>query len=299
MIHGLGNAIGGLERGLVMRNGQLSSVVVIAVLIVAPSVGMHVANAMDGLPLGAEFNNTGGGVSGWVRVADDDTLEPQIFTIEVWVTPLGGGYGGSGDSWGAAIVNKGGEGQNGIWLQSYYLAWTPTNRTICASVTHQWNASGIVLNSTGVVEIGERAHVAMSFDGAWLRIFIDGQLDSELLAGSSDVAFSDDDVLIGAGNFASGYIRAFQGIIDDVRLWDHARDAAEISAQMSCSLDGTEPGLLAYYSFNAGDCRDDSGNGHDGVEDGSVQCALSNDECLPFVSDMEAGDLSDWTSEVQ
>ena len=60
-------------------------------------------------------------------------------------------------------------------------------------------------------------------------------------------------------------------------------------------LDGTEPGLIAYYSFNAADCRDDSGNGHDGVEDGSVQCALSNDECLPFVSGMEVGDLSDWS----
>ena len=87
--------------------------------------------------------------------------------------------------------------------------------------------------------------------------------------------------------------------MDDVRIWNYARDAGEISAQMECSLDGTEPGLLAYYSFNESDCRDDSGNGHDGVEDGRVDYVLSNDQCLPFVSDQEAGDLSDWSSAVQ
>jgi len=33
----------------------------------------------------------------------------------------------------------------------------------------------------------------------------------------------------------------------------------------------------------------------DALEDGLVSYVLSNDECLPFVSDMEVGDLTDWT----
>jgi len=137
--------------------------------------------------------------------------------------------------------------------------------------------------------------VAITFDGVWLRIFIDGQLDSEELAAKGFVGYGDQDVLIGAGNF-SGFERAFQGIVDDVRIWDYARNAGEISAQMACSLTGTEPGLLAYFSFNAGDCRDDTGNGHDGVEDGLVSYVLSNDACLPFFSGFETSDLSDWAS---
>jgi hypothetical protein len=71
---------------------------------------------------------------------------------------------------------------------------------------------------------------------------------------------------------------------------------ATIAADMICSLDGSEPGLLAYYSFNAGDARDDSGHGHNGVADGLVSYVLLNDLCLPFVSGFETGDLSDWSS---
>ena len=137
--------------------------------------------------------------------------------------------------------------------------------------------------------------MAITFDGTWLRIFINGQLDSEQLAAASNVDYNDSDVLIGAGNYASGYIRAYQGSVDDVRIWNYPRDAGEISAQMACSLTVPQPGLLAYYSFNAGDLRDDSGHGHDGVADGLVEFVTSNDACLPFVSDFETADLSDWT----
>lgn len=274
-------------------NWASSTVVAVCGLLLAT-----VASAIDGWPTGVELTNTGSGTRGWVRIADDDGLEPQVFTIEAWVTPVGNGFGGTGDIWGAVIVNKGGEGQYGTWAQSFYLAWTPSNNTICASVTHQWNSTGTVFNSSGTVAMDERAHVAMSFDGVWLRIFINGQLDSEVLTGSSNIAYTDDDILIGAGNFGAGYIRAFQGVVDDVRLWNYARDAAEISAQMACSLDGTESGLLAYYSFNAGDLSDDSGNGHGGVADGLVEFVTSNDACLPFVSDFERADLDDWSAVV-
>jgi len=277
----------------VTRNGANSRLFVI-VLGCALVIAVDAAG-IDGWPTGVELTNTGAGTLGGVWIADDDELEPQTFTVEAWIRPLGNGYGGTGDSWGAVIVDKGGEGQGGTWVQSYYLAWTPLNNTICASVTHQWDSFGVVLNSTGTVSIGERAHAAISFDGDWLRVFINGQFDSEIPAGSSTIAYSDDDLLIGAGAFASGYIRAFQGIVDDVRIWNYARSAGEISAQMACSLDGTESGLLAYYSFNNGDLSDDSGNGHGGVADGLVDFVLSNDQCLPFVSDFETADLTDWS----
>ena len=51
------------------------------------------AGAVDGWPVGVELTNTGSGTRGWVRIADDDGLEPQVFTIEAWIRPLGGGDG--------------------------------------------------------------------------------------------------------------------------------------------------------------------------------------------------------------
>lgn len=50
----------------------------------------------------------------------------------------------------------------------------------------------------------------------------------------------------------SGDGRLFDGKIDELRVWDKALTAGEISAQMSCELTGTESNLVSYYSFNQG-----------------------------------------------
>jgi hypothetical protein len=52
------------------------------------------------------------------------------------------------------------------------------------------------------------------------------------------------------GTFSSGNF--FNGAIDEVRIWNVARSAAEILSTMSCALNGSEAGLIAYYNFNQG-----------------------------------------------
>jgi hypothetical protein len=255
------------------------------------------AGAIDGLPLGVELTNADAGTIGWVRVADHDGLEPQVFTIEAWVTPLGIAYSGTGDPVGPRIVIKPMESQVGNYLASYSLGLN-LDETVVVVVAHQLGSSGTTVNSTATVPQGTRAHLAMSFDGAWLRVFINGQLDTEELASGSSVDYGPEDVLIGAANLGSGYLRLFRGVIDDVRIWNYARSASEIAAQMECSLDGTEPGLLAYYSFNGGDLGDDSGHGHGGVPEGLVELVTSNDACLPLVASFDTGDLSEWSGSV-
>jgi hypothetical protein len=37
---------------------------------------------------------------------------------------------------------------------------------------------------------------------------------------------------------------------------------------------------------------------HDGVAEDLVELVTSNDDCLPFTSDFETGDLSDWSDVV-
>jgi hypothetical protein len=263
--------------------------VLVGILIVALNVA-----AIDGLPIGAELTNADVGTLGWIRVADDDGLEPQELTIEAWVTPLGTAYSGTGDPVGARIVIKPMEGQAGNYLASFSLGLN-LDETVVASVAHQLGSTGSTVSSTATVPQGTRGHIAMSFDGTWLRVFVNGLLEEEELTAGSTVDYGPEDVLIGAANLGSGYLRLFRGVVDDVRIWNYARSASEISAQMACSLDGSEPGLLAYYSFNAGDIRDDSGHGHDGASDGLVELVISNDACLPFVADLETGDLSEWS----
>ena len=44
----------------------------------------------------------------------------------------------------------------------------------------------------------------------------------------------------------------FNGVMDDVRIWNVARTQSEIQANMNTELAGTESGLVAYYPFNQG-----------------------------------------------
>ncbi|MCB8991575.1 MAG: LamG domain-containing protein [Ardenticatenaceae bacterium] len=68
---------------------------------------------------------------------------------------------------------------------------------------------------------------------------------------------------------AHGIGCTWNGMIEDVRIWDHARALSEIQADMYGELTGSENGLLAYYRFSDGagssTVTDDSGNGHQGT----------------------------------
>jgi len=256
-----------------------------------------------GLPLGIDLPNTSGADYGYVRIADDDAIEPQTLTLEAWIHPLGNGYGQT-HQLGSAILAKPMEGLSGSRLGSWFMFWAPPSTggdsgKIIVSVNDQLGVSGTAMWSTGTVPINTTAHVALTFDGTWLRIFLNGQLDSEVQTSAANVDYGDQDVLIGAANFGNGYYYRFDGIIDEVRIWDYARSEGEIGGQMGCALSGDEPGLLAYYSFNLGDVADDSGNGHDGViegpppPDGPMFEEMAQD-CMILFDGFDSGDLSGW-----
>jgi len=253
---------------------------------------------LAGLPLGIDLPNTSDVDYGYVRVADDDALEPQTFTIEAWITPLGPGFGGTLDGFGSVIVSKSMEGSAGTFIASFGLGWVSSTGAIYVFVANQLGSSGDLLWSIGTVPMSTSAHVAMTFDGTWLRIFIDGQLDNEMQTTSGIVDYGPQDILIGAGNYGLGFLRRYDGIVDEVRFWDHARDEAEIASQMDCPLFGDEPGLLAYYSFNLGDARDDSGHGHDGVLEGAPEFVEFYQPCMIFLDGFQSGDTAAWSSTV-
>ncbi|XGV96651.1 MAG: LamG domain-containing protein [Leptolyngbya sp. BL-A-14] len=75
------------------------------------------------------------------------------------------------------------------------------------------------------------------------------------------------------GASGSGTERFFQGQIAEVHLWNQARTAAEIQAEMSRPLSGSEPGLVGYWALNEGTgtvVRDRSSNGTTGTIQGAI-----------------------------
>ncbi len=189
-------------------------------------------------------------------------ISPPQFTIEASFRPDGPGYGGSSN--GAIIVAKPRPGSTGSFLQSWYLLWNPTTRRVESGLAHVFGSSGLNLSSQRLVEVGETAHAAFTFDGVTARLYLNGVLESSIIAGSSAVYYNaNEPVLIGAGNFGAGFTRRWQGLIDDVRVWSVARTAGEIAQNAGCQLSGPQAGLLANWVFDGMTTTDMTGNGRD------------------------------------
>ncbi|SDH37608.1 Ig-like domain-containing protein [Winogradskyella thalassocola] len=106
-----------------------------------------------------------------------------------------------------------------------------------------------LLNSTTVVTDGNWHHVSVTLGNDIADLYIDGVLDATMSI-TGTLNNSSHPVAIGENLQAVG--RYFSGDIDDVRIWNVARTAEQINNSLNCELQGTETGLMAYYTFNQG-----------------------------------------------
>jgi hypothetical protein len=166
-----------------------------------------------------------GPLDGRVVVPNSLTLNPHTITME------------------AMIVWKGTNGlQQRILEKSSYaeLAQYGLNvlddghvlvqiRTV-ASGTNDLDAK-----STGVVALGKRTHIVATYDGRTVRIYLNGILDSQTRvanpgslspkpppSGGSDLGIGNQ------ANYTPPRDRPFNGVIDEVALYDHALTAQQV-----------------------------------------------------------------------
>ena len=115
--------------------------------------------------------------------------------------------------------------------------------------------------ATTVLTDGNWHYVAGTYDGTTANIYVNG-----LLENSNTQSF---DNLSDSGGFVSSNSEwGWQGIIDEVSIWNDALTEAEIQVNMHHEPTGTEPALVGYWAFNegAGDTiYDYSLNSYDGV----------------------------------
>lgn len=99
---------------------------------------------------------------------------------------------------------------------------------------------------------GKTYHVAMTYDGKQLIFYRNGIAMSSI-ACSGDLIQNGWTTTIGNLGAHNSTIEAFDGYINEVRIWNVTRTPAEISAYMTKSLPSptTQLGLLAYYRFSS------------------------------------------------
>lgn len=123
-------------------------------------------------------------------------------------------------------------------------------------------------------------HVAGTYDGSEVSVYVDGVKED---SNTVNAFFTPQAKRIGSG--PAGYGEYFPGIIDEVRFWNIARTESEIQENMSVSLSGNIPGLIAYWPFNEGEgltTYDATQSGNDGILVNGVSWTDNTAPILPF-----------------
>ncbi|NUT54739.1 MAG: hypothetical protein HOQ03_01980, partial [Thermoleophilia bacterium] len=168
-----------------------------------------------------KFNNalSFNGTNAWVTVVDAASLDLTTgMTLEAWVRPsVAGGW--------RTVAAKDMSGGLAYGLYSNTNGAFPGTEVSIGGTARS-------LNGTTALPVGSWSHVAVTYDGATLRLYVNGAQASQLAAAGS-LATSTSPFHIG-GNGSWG--EWFNGSIDEVRLYSRALAAGEIQNDMVRSI---------------------------------------------------------------
>lgn len=173
------------------------------------------------------------GVNDYVNLGNYSTFMGN-YTIEAWVNLTPNTHANT-------IVGKHNAGVAGTLI----LEITSDNKIYATREVAPW-----AITTTDMIPDNIWTHVAMTYDGTNLKVYINGNLVGTQAMGA--IASNNEEVLIGARKSGSIPINFFEGSIGDVRIWNTARTAAQLQQYMYATLSGTETGLIGYFDFNQG-----------------------------------------------
>ncbi len=97
---------------------------------------------------------------------------------------------------------------------------------------------------TVIIETGKWYHLSGTFNGSSAKIYVNGQLKSENITSGNSITSGSTGFYIGGT-----VVSYFNGLIDEVRLWNITRTSTEINMSKDSPLFGYESGLAGYWSF--------------------------------------------------
>ncbi|MFK7904815.1 MAG: LamG-like jellyroll fold domain-containing protein [Chitinophagales bacterium] len=211
----------------------------------------------------------------YITTNDDVDITNQSFTIEFWSKR----HSADNNDY---IIAQGTSGDNG----QLHIGYRPSNEFTFAF-------HGNDLNVPTTYSDSEWHHWACVYEqgvtGTDRYIYRDGVL---VASDNSSTDYSGTGSLyIGKTSWNPNSFYGFEGILDELRVWNYARSAIEINDNISCGLEGTESGLLLYYPFNQG-----IADGNNGTETTVIdESGNSNDGTMEGFSLYPESDYSNWT----
>ena len=219
----------------------------------------------DAVPYALDFD----GSNDHVDCGNDESLMPDsAITVEAWINA----DVWRTDAWRGTIVEKtewiwrGNRWRNlGFVLRAGRNSWESFGRAefMIGNDKQDW-VSAI---SPETLNEDQWYHIAGVYDGNNVKVYIDGVLAATVDDGA-DPGIASSNIDLWIGNSAYDTSRRFNGLIDEVRIWNYGKSQAEIQETMAEILEGNEPGLSGYWRFDEGTGNtafDSTGNNNDGA----------------------------------
>jgi hypothetical protein len=176
------------------------------------------------------------GTNNWVSIPDSDLLDLSTgLTVEAWVNPAA-----TPTSWKTIIMKE----APGFYVYALYIS--PSSHPAIYIVINGQEQGFEVASTT--MPINMWSHLAGTFDGAMLRLYVNGiQVGSQAVSATIPATTG---VLRIGGNSIWGK-EYFNGTIDDVRIYNRSLTAAEIQADLNTPVwnPSTSP-ALSYVAIN-------------------------------------------------
>jgi hypothetical protein len=176
-------------------------------------------------------------------------------TIEFWFAPL---------SWSTSTTvwngGNGHPGANGDWAKIGSHSPTAGNQNLIFGVyagAWTWSNSGVIPDP------GIWRHIAATWSSSGLKVYLDGALLNTNSYSGGLPNFATE--LIGTSSWGS----FFNGYVDEIRIWNVERSAAQINSTLLDTLSSeyystSDSGLIAYYRM---DLLEDLGINSDSADD--------------------------------
>ncbi len=124
-----------------------------------------------------------------------------------------------------------------------------------------------VISSDTIVQQNVWNYVVGTYDGDNGYLYIDGVEQSASIVTDGSITDSSYHITFGANPDPGYFVQYFNGVIDEVSIWNIALTEQEIQNIMNQRLEGSENGLIGYWGFDEGQgqlVKDRSVNGNDG-----------------------------------